>query len=46
MKIPFPLPRQAWFAVFGMGLLLALGWVATKSGRLLQSRRRPVPVAQ
>jgi HlyD family secretion protein len=34
MKIPFPLPRQAWFAAFGIGLLLALGWVATTSGPL------------
>lgn len=34
MKIPFPLTRQAWFAAFGIGLLLALGWVATTSGPL------------
>lgn len=34
MKMPFTLPRQAWFAVFGITLLLALGWVATTSGPL------------
>lgn len=34
MKIPFPLPRQVWFATFGIALLLALGWVATTSGPL------------
>ncbi len=34
MKIPFPLPRQAWFAALGIGLLLALGWAATTSGPL------------
>ena len=34
MKKPFTLPRQVWFAVFGIALLLALGWVATTSGPL------------
>lgn len=34
MKIPFTLPRQAWFAVFAIALLLALGWVVTTSGPL------------
>ena len=34
MKMPITLPRQAWFAVFGVALLLALGWVATTSGPL------------
>jgi len=34
MKMPFTLPRQVWFAVFGIALLLALGWVATTSGPL------------
>jgi HlyD family secretion protein len=34
MKIPLTLPRQVWFAAFGVALLLALGWVATKSGPL------------
>ena len=32
MKIPLILPRQAWFAAFGIALLLAFGWVATKTG--------------
>jgi len=34
MKLPPTLPRQVWFAVFGVALLLALGWVATQSGPL------------
>lgn len=34
MKLPFTLPRQVWFAAFGIALLLALGWVATQSGPL------------
>jgi len=34
MKIPFTLPRQIWFAVFGITLLLAFAWVAMKSGPL------------
>lgn len=27
-------PRQVWFAAFGVALLLAFGWVATKGGPL------------
>src|SRR3989339_2285539 len=34
MKIPMILPRQIWFAAFGVALLLALIWVALKSGPL------------
>jgi HlyD family secretion protein len=34
MKIPFTVPRQVWFAVFGIALLLALVWVLMKSGPL------------
>ena len=34
MKIPITLPRQIWFAIFGIALLLALIWVALKSGPL------------
>ncbi len=30
----FRLPSQVWFAVFGVGLVLALAWVATQSGPL------------
>lgn len=38
MKIPFTLPRQVWFAVFGMVLLLAFGWVVLRSGPLAPIR--------
>ena len=38
MKISLHIPRQAWFAVFGVALLLALAWVATKSGPLAPTR--------
>ena len=34
MKIPMTLPRQVWFAAFGVALLLAFGWVALRSGPL------------
>lgn len=34
MEIPVNLPRQFWFAAFGIVLLLALIWVAFKSGPL------------
>ncbi len=34
MKRRFTIPRQVWFAAFGIALLLALGWVATQSGPL------------
>jgi HlyD family secretion protein len=34
VKLPFTVPRQLWFAAFGLALLLALGWVATQSGPL------------
>jgi HlyD family secretion protein len=34
MNMPFTVPRQTWFAAFGVALLLALGWVATQSGPL------------
>ena len=38
MKIPITLPRQIWFAIFGIALLLALIWVALKSGPLAPIR--------
>ncbi len=38
MKPAFKVPRQAWFAVFGVALLIALGWVATRSGPLAPIR--------
>lgn len=34
MKMTLNLPRQVWFALSGIALLLAFGWVATKSGPL------------
>lgn len=39
MKWSFKVPRQVWVAVVALGLLLALGWVATQSGPLA-----PIPV--
>jgi hypothetical protein len=30
--------RRLWFAAFGVSLLLAFGWVATKSGPLAPTR--------
>ena len=41
MKLPlkFPqLPRQVWFAIVGIALLLALGWVLFNSGPLAATR--------
>jgi len=32
MKMPFSLPRQVWFVLTGIALVLAFGWVATQSG--------------
>lgn len=46
MKIPLTLPRQVWFAAFGIFLLFAFGWVATKSGPLAPTRVTIVQVAQ
>ncbi len=46
MKMPISLPRQAWFAVFGIALLLALGWVAITSGPLAPIKVTVVPVAK
>ena len=34
MKWGFRVPRRVWVAVVALGLLLALGWVATQSGPL------------
>lgn len=46
MKILLTLPRQVWFAAFGIFLLFAFGWVATKSGPLAPTRVTIVQVAQ
>jgi len=32
MKMSFSLPRQIWFVLIGIALVLAFGWVATRSG--------------
>ncbi len=44
MKLPFAVPRQVWFAIFGVALMLALVWVATNSGPLapIQVTVKPV----
>lgn len=34
MKLPFTVPRQALFALFGIALLVAFGWAVTRSGPL------------
>ena len=34
MKLRIALTRKVWFAAFGVGLLLALGWVVTQRGPL------------
>lgn len=39
MTMGFKVPRPVWVAVVGLGLLSALGWVATQSGPLA-----PIPV--
>ena len=46
MKLPFAVPRQVWFAVFGVALLLALGWVATRSGPLAPIQVTVTPVGR
>lgn len=38
MKFSLHLPRQVWFAALGVVLLIALGWVATKTGPLAPIR--------
>ncbi|HEX7954157.1 MAG TPA: efflux RND transporter periplasmic adaptor subunit [Burkholderiales bacterium] len=43
MTIPFTLPRQFWFAAFGIALLIAFGWVATTSGPLAPIRVTAIP---
>lgn len=43
MKASFNPPRQIWFAAVGIALLIALAWVATRSGPLAPIR---VTVAQ
>ena len=46
MKIPFTLPRQFWFAVFGIALLGAFVWVAMKSGPLASIKVTVTQVAK
>jgi HlyD family secretion protein len=38
MSVSFTVPRQVWFAAIGVALLLAFGWVASKSGPLAPTR--------
>lgn len=38
MPFPIKLPRQIWFIIFGLALLLAFAWVATTSGPLAPIR--------
>ena len=38
MRMPFTLSRKVWFAVVGIVLLIALGWVLTTSGPLAPIR--------
>jgi HlyD family secretion protein len=38
MNMSVTVPRQLWFAAFGIALLLAFGWVATRSGPLAPTR--------
>jgi HlyD family secretion protein len=44
MNMTFTVPRQTWFAAFGVALLLALGWVATQSGPLAPIEVTVTPV--
>jgi HlyD family secretion protein len=44
MKHRVSLPRQVWFAAFGVALLLALGWVGTQSGPLAPIEVTVTPV--
>jgi len=46
MKSRFAPQRQIWFAAFGMALVMALGWVATRSGPLAPIRVSVVQVAR
>ncbi|MBI5192818.1 MAG: efflux RND transporter periplasmic adaptor subunit [Nitrospirae bacterium] len=46
MKIPITLQRQVWFAAFGILLVVAFGWVATKSGPLAPTRVTIVQVTK
>ena len=49
MKLPFnlpQLPRQAWFAVVGVVLRIALGWVLFNSGPLAPTRVTIAKVAK
>ncbi|HEU0187504.1 MAG TPA: efflux RND transporter periplasmic adaptor subunit [Gallionellaceae bacterium] len=46
MKTSFTLPRQVWFAAFGVALLLAFGWVALRSGPLAPVQVTVTPVVR
>ena len=46
MKIPKTLPRQVWFAAFGVALLIAFAWLTTTSGPLAPIKVTVTQVAQ
>ena len=46
MKIPKILPRQVWFAAFGLVLLIAFAWLTMTSGPLAPIRVTVTQVAQ
>ena len=46
MKVRSVLSRQVWFAAFGVALLIAFGWVVTKSGPLAPIRVTVTQVAK
>ena len=46
MKLPFTLPRQVWFVVIGIALLLAFGWLAMTSGPFAPVKVTVTRVAQ
>ena len=46
MKLPFTLPRQVWFVVIGIALLLAFAWLAMTSGPFAPVKVTVTRVAQ
>ena len=46
MKIAKTLPRQVWFAAFGVALLIAFAWLTTTSGPLAPIKVTVTQVAQ
>jgi HlyD family secretion protein len=46
MKLPFTLPRQVWFVVIGIALMLAFGWLVMTSGPFAPVKVTVTRVAQ